>query len=316
MQPIDTLTTDVTDTVSAVTALAHDGDAWWLGARLGRTPTVATSPDGRRWFRRALPGTVPASAQVRVARSPPIGAAAHWQSPTWPMPRHSSGRADLSGRSESRSTTRGAAVGGRSASPRVVLHASHTVIAHSVVAPATCSADQPGGDAAPVLQVADRPLGDGGDAPTRRSARRAPRGRGPGRAGATAAAAIAPTAIHTTTPWTRVTVVIARSKRRASSSPACGPAPVTTVPATIANPVHDDHPTQRAAGCAARPRRPARPSSGCRHGRRSTTAFGHEDHRQQEVALHGQRVQVDQHGDPAEHDLADARRRPGRATAR
>ncbi len=67
MQSIDTLTTDVTDTVSAVTALAHDGDAWWLGARLGRTPIVATSPDGRRWFRRALPGNVPASAQVRVA---------------------------------------------------------------------------------------------------------------------------------------------------------------------------------------------------------------------------------------------------------
>ena len=67
VQPIDALTTDVTDTVSAVTALAHDGDAWWLGARLGRTPILATSRDGRRWFRRALPANVPASAQVRVA---------------------------------------------------------------------------------------------------------------------------------------------------------------------------------------------------------------------------------------------------------
>jgi hypothetical protein len=66
VQPIDELTTDVTDTVSVVTALAHDGDAWWLGARLGRTPILATSPDGQRWFRRALPANVPASAQVRV----------------------------------------------------------------------------------------------------------------------------------------------------------------------------------------------------------------------------------------------------------
>ena len=46
-----------------------------------------------------------------------------------------------------------------------MLHASHTVIAHSVVAPATWSGDEPGGHPAPVLQVADRALGDGGDAP-------------------------------------------------------------------------------------------------------------------------------------------------------
>ena len=31
---------------------------------------------------------------------------------------------------------------------------------------------------------------------------------------------------------------------------------------------------------------------------------GDEDHRQQHVALHGKGVEVDEHGDPAEHDLA------------
>jgi hypothetical protein len=67
VHPIDALTTDVTNTVSAVTALAHDGRAWWLGARLGTSPVLATSADGRTWHRRALPADAPASAQVRVA---------------------------------------------------------------------------------------------------------------------------------------------------------------------------------------------------------------------------------------------------------
>lgn len=65
--PIGGLTTAVTNTVSAVTALTHDGRSWWLGGRLGSTPVLATSPDLRAWYRRPLPMAGPASAQVRVA---------------------------------------------------------------------------------------------------------------------------------------------------------------------------------------------------------------------------------------------------------
>ncbi|MFT3854651.1 MAG: hypothetical protein QM733_18235 [Ilumatobacteraceae bacterium] len=67
MAPIGGLATAVTNTVSAVTALTHDGASWWLGGRLGTTPVLATSRDLRAWYRRSLPPTAPASAQVRVA---------------------------------------------------------------------------------------------------------------------------------------------------------------------------------------------------------------------------------------------------------
>ena len=42
---------------------------------------------------------------------------------------------------------------------------------------------------------------------------------------------------------------------------------------------------------------------------------GDEDQRQKHVTLHGGRVQVDEHGDPAEHDLGERLRRRDRATA-
>ena len=130
--------------------------------------------------------------------------------------------------------------------------------------PGDVDGDEPGRDAAPVLQVADGRPGRRRRCTTRRSGRRAPRGRGPAGAGATAARPSAATAIHTTMPCTRVTVVIARSKRRACSSPACGPVPVTTVPATSASPVQTHDPAHRADGCAA----PRRRSAGHRRARR------------------------------------------------
>lgn len=67
VQPIEAMSTTVTNTVSAVTALAHDGAAWWLGGRLGTSPVLARSTDARTWYRRPLPPGSPASAQVRVA---------------------------------------------------------------------------------------------------------------------------------------------------------------------------------------------------------------------------------------------------------
>ena len=50
-QPIDALSTTVANTVSAVTALAHDGSAWWLGGRLGTEPVLARSTDRTAWYR-------------------------------------------------------------------------------------------------------------------------------------------------------------------------------------------------------------------------------------------------------------------------
>ena len=94
------------------------------------------------------------------------------------------------------------------------------------------------------------------------------------------------------------------AKRWTSSSPACGPAPVTTVPATMATAVaivtahvrrarrpRDDGPAHGVVGLTG----PAQQHDGRRD----------EHHRQQHVALHGDRVEVDEDGDPAEHDLAE-----------
>ena len=79
---------------------------------------------------------------------------------------------------------------------------------------------------------------------------------------------------------------------------------MTTVPATMATPVAivtahvrrrvgvgDDGPAHGVVGFAG----PAQQHDG----------GGDEHHRQQHVALHGERVEVDEHGDPAEHDLAE-----------
>ncbi len=106
------------------------------------------------------------------------------------------------------------------------------------------------------------------------------------------------------TPWTRAAAEIETSKRRASSSPACGPAPVTTVPVRMATPVAvasahtivlDAPVTTVVRGAVVRLPRPVDED----HGRAD------EDHRQQQVSLDGDRMEVDEHGDAAEHDLTD-----------
>ena len=69
---------------------------------------------------------------------------------------------------------------------RDVEHHSHTDVAHSVVARATCSATSGRRNSVRVLQVADAALGDGDADPQRSAARRAPRGRVHAGGGATA----------------------------------------------------------------------------------------------------------------------------------
>jgi hypothetical protein len=66
-QILTTQTTTVSNIVSEVTALVHDGDRWWLGARLGADPVLLVSTNGRDWFPRPLPVGHPSGAQVKVA---------------------------------------------------------------------------------------------------------------------------------------------------------------------------------------------------------------------------------------------------------
>ncbi len=66
-QILTSQTTTVSNIVSQVTALVHDGDRWWLGARLGPDPVLLVSTNGRDWFPRPLPPAHPTGAQVTVA---------------------------------------------------------------------------------------------------------------------------------------------------------------------------------------------------------------------------------------------------------
>jgi hypothetical protein len=59
--------TDASTSVSDITSLMHDGRHWWLGARLGSTPLLASSLDARRWQSHTLPADAPTGKQVRVA---------------------------------------------------------------------------------------------------------------------------------------------------------------------------------------------------------------------------------------------------------
>ena len=94
---------------------------------------------------------------------------------------------------------------------------------------------------------------------------------------------VSATSTNTRLPWTRATSVMTSWKRRAVSSPPWGPVPVTTVPATI---------TASAATRSASPSAPRRQRrGGHRRDRRVSGAVvqddrvGHQDDRQQEVAL-------------------------------
>ncbi|MCU1500964.1 MAG: hypothetical protein JWM12_318 [Ilumatobacteraceae bacterium] len=61
------MNTDISNTVSEITGLVQDGARWWLGARLGVSPVLLTSVDGRDWYPRRLPPSSPTGAQVRVS---------------------------------------------------------------------------------------------------------------------------------------------------------------------------------------------------------------------------------------------------------
>ena len=83
-------------------------------------------------------------------------------------------------------------------------------------------------------------------------------------------------------------------------SPACGPLPVTTVPTTsTAAAVDDDQPGQHDRRGRATATRPACPDT--RHHSSTVTAMIAID--EQEVQRDDPRVEVGQHGDPAEHRL-------------
>ena len=105
-------------------------------------------------------------------------------------------------------------------------------------------------------------------------------------------------------PWTRAASAISTPKRRASSSPACGPAPVTTVPVTRAIAVSAATPTVCRL-ISGETGRTATPSSGSDGAADEHDSVGDEDQRQQHVSLHRRRVEVDEHGDAAEHDLGE-----------
>ena len=207
-----------------------------------------------------------------------------------------------------------ASADGRS-SPASVDSTSHTVIAHSAVAPATCRPTSSGGHVAEVLHVPDRRLQEGDEDPRRQRPlqRRSlvgvalhahGDGDGDGDGGQDARA------VH---------------PRRVGDVDV--EAPHVLVPGVRPGPGHDRAGDDRRAGrhgaaptrgrrvvvdTAARRRSPSgSPARRTRH-----DGVGDEHQRQQHVALDGQRVQVDEHRDPAEHDLSERPRRRARRTAR
>ena len=108
----------------------------------------------------------------------------------------------------------------------------------------------------------------------------------------------------TAMPWSRVTSGRRNGRRSASSSPPCGPGR------------RDDRAQEDgegggghlepAEGRAGRAPTAGRVGPAGRPARWwSTTALAMQDHRQQEVGHHEAGLQLEQHGEPAQHDLAD-----------
>ena len=184
--------------------------------------------------------------------------------------------------------------------PRVVLHAQPDRDRPQRRRPGDVEADQHGGDAAEVLHVADRRL-QRGDEDQATIGASSLGGRGPAGGGATQPAR----------PWRR------RSTRRAVDPGRRGDrqveAPGVLVAGVRAGAGDDGAGDDRRRGPPTSPTHaavrgttapPARPSGSPARGRGGPPC-GHDRLRQQQVGLDGDRVEVDEHGDPAEHDLAD-----------